>query len=407
MAAAVTKRSPEAVQELEAMQQQERTGAGEQMLVMEDFERLLREDIQREVISARLQQGGLEAAIEAAGTEHAVVEERYQARLNAWRVDDPSQWSRYETPAARSQIARTCTRIETVFANHSLRLKELPVVGTLTTGQVTARTQKSSAGTPMILIDNGFFKFAGMMSQLAMFATYDAQVRGGFTEGTVQLVSDLAATQTVLNTCLYAHPRSTPPDFRDQVESLQDAVCLFVISHEYAHLAAGDLDAHPSTGKGPDDGLREKEFAADKIGFKTVMETAQDAEAGAFAAFLFLAGLDLLARAAAAYKGQPDPPATSPPGGYPTPYERTANLLNWLETSSYVPDFLPQIRGASACYNTVLSVWDEILVPFWAAREQLSQFDPALHGPSHYPEADAQGVVTILWLHVQAHLGWA
>jgi hypothetical protein len=404
MATAIAKRPPEAVQELEAMQQQERAGAGEPMLSTEDFERLLRDDIQRELISARLKDGGLEAVVKATMSDEAVVEERYRARLNGWRVDDPSQWSRYETPASRSEIARICTRIESVFAKHNWNLKELPVVGTLTTGQVTARTQRSSAGTPMVLIDNGFFRFSGIMSQLAVFASYDAKVRGGFTEATLQLASDLAATQTVLNTCLYAYPRSTPPDFQTKVANLQDAISLFVLSHEYAHLSAGDLDAHPLTRQQQDETLRVKEFEADKAGFTTGVEAAQDAEAGVFAPFLFFAGLDLLARAAAAYKGQPAPPATSSPADYPTPYERTVSLLDWLGTTSYVPCFVTQIRAASACYNIILSAWDQILAPFWAAREQLSQFDPALHGPSRYPEADVQGVVTILWQHVLAHL---
>jgi hypothetical protein len=405
MATVFAKRPPEAVQELEAMQQQERSGAGESRLSTEDFERLMREDIQREVISTRLKEGGMEAVAKGGGpSDEALVEDRYRARLEAWRVDDPSQWSRYETPGSRWEIARVCTRTESVFAGHKWSLKELPVVGTLTTGQVTARTQRSSTGTPMILIDNGFFKFAGIMSQLAVFSSYDAKVRGGFTQGTLQLVSDLTATQTVLNTCLYTYPRATPPEFRANVENLQDAICLFVLSHEYAHLSAGDLDAHPLARPQGEEMLRVKEFEADIVGFATGVEAAEDTEAGIFAPFLFFAGLDLLARAAAAYQGQPIPPATSSPGDYPTPYERTVSLLDWLGTSSYVPQFVPQIRAASACYNIILSVWDQILAPFSAAREQLAQFDPAIHGPSRYPEADVQGVVTILWQYVLAHL---
>ena len=147
-----------------------------------------------------------------------------------------------------------------------------------------------------------------------------------------------------------------------------------------------------------------KEFEADKVGFTTVVEAAQDARAGVFAPFLFFAGLDLLDRALAAYKSQPAQPESNSPADYPTPYERTRSLLTWLETTSYAARFGEQIRAASACYNIVLSAWDQILLPFSAAREQLSQFDPALHGPSRYPEADVFGVVTILWQYVLAHL---
>jgi hypothetical protein len=404
MAVTIAKRPPEAVKELEAMQQQERAGAGEPALSTEDFERLLREEIEQELISNRLKKGGLQAAIKGAMSDQALVEEKYRARLNAWRFDDPSQWSRYEALGSRSQIAEICARIESVFATHNWRLKEVPVVGTLTTGQVTARTQRSLGGNPIVLIDNGFFRFSGIMSQLAVFSSYDAKFRGGLTEATLQLVSDLVATQIVLNTCLYAYLRSTPPDFQTNVAQLQDAISLFVISHEYAHIAAGDLDAHPLTHEPQDRTLRVKEFEADKVGFTTVVEAAQDARAGVFAPFLFFAGLDLLDRALAAYKSQPAQPESNSPADYPTPYERTRSLLTWLETTSYAARFGEQIRAASACYNIVLSAWDQILLPFSAAREQLSQFDPALHGPSRYPEADVFGVVTILWQYVLAHL---
>jgi hypothetical protein len=220
----------------------------------------------------------------------------------------------------------------------------------------------------------------------------------------VQLVADLVATQTVLNTCLYAYPRTTPPDFRKSVDDLQDAISLFVLSHEYAHIHSGDLDAHPLAGQPSEKTLQAKEFEADKIGFMTVVKAAHNEGAGIFAPFLFLAGLDLLTCAAAAYNGQSAPSTTSSPGEYPTPFERTMNLLSWLETTPYGSKFVEQIRAASACYNLVLTVWDIIRAPFQEAREQLAQFDPAIHGPSRYPEADAFGVVTILWQHIQAHL---
>ena len=401
------KRPREAVQELEAMQQQERIGAGEPVLSTEDFARLLRDDIRRELVTAQLKEGGVEAAIEAAENVEAAVENKFKARMDAWHVDDESQWSRYEALGVRWGIANICTRIESAFARHTWSIEALPVVGTLTTGQVTARTQRSSAGVPMILIDNGFFKFSGMMSQLAVFARYDATVRGGFTEATLKLAADLAATQTVLNTCLYAYPRSTPPEFRTTVENLQDAISVFVLSHEYAHLLAGDLDAHPAMPPKQDMTLQAREFEADKIGFAIVLECARDAEAGVFGPFLFFAGLDLLARAGGAYQGQTAGTESSSVDEYPTPFERTRNLLGWIETMSYEPRFVGHVRAASACYNIILNVWDQILAPFGAAREQLSQFDPALHPGPYHPDAAAFGVVTVLWQHIVAHLGQA
>src|SRR5262249_37427462 len=124
-----------------------------------------------------------------------------------------------------------------------------------------------------------------------------------------------------------------------------------------------------------------------------------------FGPFLYFAGLDLLARAAAAYQGRAASYQSNPSSSdYPTPYERTVNLLTWLEASPYVPRFLDQIRAASACYNLILSAWDQILPVFWEARHELSAADPALHGPSRFPEADTFYVVRTLWTRVLAHL---
>jgi hypothetical protein len=55
-------------------------------------------------------------------------------------------------------------------------------------------------------------------------------------------------------------------------------------------------------------------------------------------------------------------------------------------------------------YIIILSARDQILPAFQAARDKLSTFDPALHGPSPLPDAGTFGVVTILWQHVLAHL---
>ena len=82
MAVTIAKRPPEAVKELEAMQQQERAGAGEPALSTEDFERLLREEIEQELISNRLKKGGLQAAIKGAMSDQALVEEKYLSLIH-------------------------------------------------------------------------------------------------------------------------------------------------------------------------------------------------------------------------------------------------------------------------------------------------------------------------------------
>jgi hypothetical protein len=411
--AALGVRPIEAVKELEALQQNERAAAGEPLLTPEDFQRQLKENIHQRIVSDRLDRldrqrtGNLDAVIRATvGTEQQA-EEEYAAQLHAWHLDDPSQWSRYELPNIRYDIARICASIEAIFARFDWPLSRYPVVGTLTTGRESATTQPTSTGAPLILIDNGFFKFAVIMSQLAIFAPYDARYKRGFSTATLQLVSDLVATHTVLNTCLFTYPRKVPAEFQSRVANFQWAMGVFVIAHEYAHVSAGDYNAHPSAPTRQDDSRHAKELRADRIGFIATVEVMQERNEGAdgvFGPFLYLAGLDLLARAAAAYEGRPPPALTDP--DYPTPYERTVSLLEWLQTSDYRKQFGDQIGHASACYNTILFVWDEIMPAFMAARDELSEFDPAREGGQvgGYPLGEARvfGLVQTLWRHVLA-----
>lgn len=402
------KRSSEAIKELEALQQQERKAAGEPELTHEAFLALLRDDIHQQLISQRLEAGGLDAVLEGTGDDEKEVERIFAARMNKWRLDDPSQWSRYETPGSLFGLANICSRIEAVYTEHNWNLPQFPAVGTLTTGQVSAVTQRTANDSILVLIDNAFFRFSGIMSQLAIFSTKDLQLHGHFSEATYQLMSDLVATHTVLNTCLYVYPRKTPENLQRFVANLQDAIIMFVISHEYAHIKAGDLDAHPFKGEQQNSDLREKEFEADKLGFITTMEAtahSDQAGSGVFGPFLYFAGLDLLTRAADAYHDRTRSYETSSDSDYPTPYERTVNLLNWLETTPYVPAVQPQISGAATCYNVIIDVWDEIAPVFRAAREDLSAADPAIHGPSPRPrEVDTQYVVGLLWARLLAYL---
>jgi hypothetical protein len=431
MVVTLGKRRLEAVQALEALQQSERAQAGESWLTPEDFHRKLKENIHQQIISDRLDPLGgdeIEAIITGHSSEQAKkkyaeiiaargdsseqAEKKYAEMLQVWHLDDPTQWSRYEMPNICYDLARICGSIEAVFARCNRPLSEFPVVGTLTTGQESAITQPTSTGSPLILIDNGFFKFATIMSRLAIFAPYDARYKGEFSWATVQFVADLAATHTVLNTCLYTYPRKVPEQFQSRVENFQWSVAMFVIAHEYAHISAGDYNAHPSKPGERDASRHAKELRADKTGFTTTVEALREingAEYSVFGPFLYLAGLDLLARAAAAYEGQPRPALTDPE--YPTPFERIMSLLEWLETTDYGGEFRAQIREASECYNAILFVWDRILPTFLAARNELSAFDPSKVGGvvEAYPleEARVFGLVQTLSQRLRANLGYS
>src|SRR5260370_31652331 len=118
----MARRRPEAVRELEALQQHERKGAGEPELTVEAFLRLLQQDVEMDLISARLESGGLEAQIQAIPADKKLAEERVAALLKAWQVNDPSQWSRLEAPGIRCGLADVCGRIGASFARPNMSL---------------------------------------------------------------------------------------------------------------------------------------------------------------------------------------------------------------------------------------------------------------------------------------------
>jgi len=402
----LARRRPEAVKALEALQQRERAGAGEPILTSEDFLKKFREDVEMDLISRRLDEGGLYAVVRAVEEDQTAATQQVDAALKAWHLDDPTQWSRYEAPGVRWRLAGFCARIEATFARLNLRLPELPVVGTLTTGQVSASTQLTASGAPLVLIDNGFFKFAGMMGQLSIFAPYDAAVRGTFTDATLQLVADLAVTHAVLNTSLYVYKRGTPPQFEARLANLVDAICTFVIAHEYAHVAAGDLNEHPLDEKRMQGGRRQREFDADKTAFRATLDVGTgDPSTACYGPFLYFAGLDLLDRAVAAYRRQQPVTESSADGDYPTPFERTVNLLELFKTSPAISAYAQTAREAAAVYNTILFAWDSIFPAFWEAADELAAFSPEIQNDRVLPEARTFGLVTTLWAHVEARRG--
>jgi hypothetical protein len=385
------------VQALEALQQHEQQGAVGVDLTVEAFEQRLREDVMAQLAGEAFE-GGVLAMADAMNDD--AVERRVAELTRRLAVDDPSQWSRYETMHSRAMLADACSRVEGAFERHGWTLKEFPAVGTLTTGQVGATTQRAPAtGAPLVLVDNGFPRFSIALAQLTVQGSLEAARGVAFTAPTVQLLSDLVATHVVVGTCLYIYPRQIDPAIHAGVTALQDALTVFVIAHEYAHVALGDIDEF----EGPS--RHEVEYRADAYGLITALETTRDqgtAGAGAYGPFLYLAGLDLIARARAVYEGEPPPPETDPI--YPTPFERADHLLDTVEDSSAVMTrFGDQIQDAAKCYLMILEVWRRIEPAFADCREALRQCDSS-HDHQTLPEVVSHTAMTILWQAIRARL---
>jgi hypothetical protein len=399
------KRNPAAVRVLEELQQQERESRGEPPITREAVIENLRQDF----LQKALQRMSPAEMIEGVTAAIPMVEKQLAELLERTDVADPEQWSRYEQPLARVHIARICEQIETAFERRGWVLPELPVVGTLATGQIGAQVQPAADDTALVLIDNAFFKFAGVMSQLCLFSGLDG---GRANEATLQILADLVSTHAFLGSCFYMSSRTTPQDLTGIVNLLQHAVVVFVIAHEYAHFAAGDLCAIGDDGgeNAPLD-LRARELEADRKAALIVVEVTDaegreqglsDSGFGIMAPFIFLAGLDILSRAEDAVAGVTPVTESSSPQERPTTYERVAALQKLCGSD---PDLQPVIHQAETASGTCLQLirlYQRIHHLVIAVREELGLPDPRELGTPTSPGYPVPKVIWYFWDRVWA-----
>lgn len=334
----------------------------------DDFERLMRDDIKLELTEQAFE-GGIKAMAEATMDE-ARIDRLLTERKRQFEIEDPSQWSRFETVPTRWALADACARIEHAFARYGWPIETYPAVGTLTTGQVGATTQRAPGGAPLIVLDNAFLRFSGTLAQLAVQAGLEQAHGIPFTLPTLQLLSDLVATHVVIGTCLYLNRRTIDPSIRALVDARQDAIFVYVIAHEYGHISVGDLDAPAGASR------RGLEFQADAYGVLTALDTTHAAVSpvdGLYGAFLYLAGLDIMERAAAIYAGRPRPPKRDKV--YPRPSERAKELRTQLGKLKRLGPFKAEIRDAARCYELLLEVWGVIEPAFAACRGRLAAYE--------------------------------
>ena len=224
-----------------------------------------------------------------------------------------------------------------------------------------ATSTRAQTGEMIILLDNGLFEFARMLAQLGVMAFHEADTDGTFSEATLQLVSDIVVSQTVIGTCAGAHKRKTPPVYEVTVRALEDAILTFVVAHEYAHLLNGDFDMHPPSGESTGTDLRAKELAADAKGLRITMSaavTTQFEAAPVWGPVLYLAGLDMLGRAEAAYSHRAFEPESQRASEFPKPLDRMMNLLGMIEQRPLADVFGNAMRVAGQAYNHVLFAFD-------------------------------------------------
>lgn len=364
----------------------------------------------------------LEQIVAAAGAQplEAAPAIAEAARRDSAMGQQPQQWSRYEHPVASTVLMGIAGRIEAAIAafaappaRQSLPVRLLadgfawtlsdrhrPAIGTLGTGQLMASAQVTADDSIVVLVENGLFPIAGALAQVGVLGYQEVVEDGVLSEATVQAVSDVVASVVVLGHPLGVPVRPTPPALRPHVGAVEDAILVFVLAHEYAHVLNGDLTAHPLAAAGwdrqPD--LHERELLADSVGLRLTMAATaanpQLAGAALWGPLLFLAGLEVLRRADATMRGAVSPLVDDPAG--PTPAERVDHLVAAVTGSELVEVYAAAVRAGLGAHDAVGRARDLVLPALEEVRDEFSDLGAA--APAGYPpELVQQAVLRRLW----------
>jgi hypothetical protein len=335
----------------------------------------------------------------------------------------PDQWSRFEHPVASDLLMDAAQRIEAVIAAFAAPRSEQsdpvrwlagdlawslpehlrPAIGTLSTGQFTASTYLVPDGGIVILVENGLFPFARNLAQVGVLGYQEALEDGRLSEPTVQSICDVAATYVALGHTMNLPPRPTPPALQEYVAAVEDAIVVFVLAHEYAHILNGDFDAHPlGDSRDRELGPHRLEHDADSAGLRIALAATATPDLGGAAlwgATAFLAGLDVLLRADAAAAHEA-PVVEDDPGG-PTPFERARHLAETIEQSVLLTVFDEALGAALNVYQTVLFAWDVIMPALWAIGDLLRAPSNEDRLTGYDAEVRQWAAMRLLWADVQ------
>ena len=331
----------------------------------------------------------------------------------------PEQWSRYEHPGASNILLDIATRIEHVIGrfassgeNQSIPIQLLagdlswtltdhhrPAIGTLSTGQFTATTQTTADDSVVILVENGLFPLARSLAQVGLIGYQEVIETGQLSEPTVQAISDAAATYVAMGHTADLPVRDTPPALHPYVAAVEDAILVFVLAHEYAHILNGDLSTHPlgqSADRQPGD--EGKEILADSTGLRITLAACQApgmGGAGLWGSLLFLAGMDVLLRADSAAR-QEAPVVENDPAG-PTPFERARSIAAAVERSDLNDVFGDALGAGLNAFQVVLFAWDIVMPSVW---EMGDEVDRGAQG-ERLPEMEHLFALRRLWQDVR------
>jgi len=272
-------------------------------------------------------------------THQAGVEARTRALENHFLAEDGDLWSRYERPDRRKRLAWLVPIVEKAIADCGYAIARRPTVGTLATRDINAQAIPGPSGEGHIVaFETGLFTFTSTVAGIAA-QVLNAQLAddgesldvlpypaiGAHIAGHPALLLefiDLLFSQAVIGTCDYVAAYTVPEENANWAGRVKDAMDVFVLAHEYGHVALGHVDL-PGVRAGGDPGQsRAFEFAADRFSLEAT--TAACGVWTIVGATLLLTALDLIECATATLAAGVDAVEESPT--HPTAEQRKAAL---------------------------------------------------------------------------------
>jgi hypothetical protein len=144
---------------------------------------------------------------------------------------------------------------------------------------------------------------------------------------------------------------------------------------------------------------------ADVTGLRITMAATQSSEFGGAALWgpmLFLAGLDVLLRADAAWRHQA-PVVENDPSG-PTPFERATRLTEAIEHSELIGAFGNALGAALSAFQAVLFAWDIVMPALWGVSDGSGDQAYSNQPSGYLAEMRQMAVMMALWQEVRPRL---
>jgi hypothetical protein len=330
----------------------------------------------------------------------AAVEARVAAMSQYFLASDGDVWSKYERPDHRKRLSDLVVKVEAAAAARGYAIARRPVIGTLLTGNINAEARPGPPGEGhLVVFDNGLFIFAASLTGIAVQAI-DAKFGDGHTsltfrgpEGIAEHVArrpgilvqftDLAFSQAVLGSCLFADAIHLPPEYHELGQTLTDAVLTFALAHEYGHVILGHTDL-PRLRQTREQS-HELELAADRVGFELASAAPDVGHWAWLGANLLLNGVDVLTRAASMFSTGHDDVTLSET--HPSPRDRAVNL-SALAPRLVSATMAPHIARMSAAIDFALGRFWQFSRPSFEAGHAAG-YPPAGYRPASEYEKQA------------------